>query len=162
MANTYTQIYVQIIFAVKGGQSLIRRSYAEDIYRYITGIVQHPSRNHKMLAINGMPDHIHMLIGLQPAKTISSLVRDIKSNSSSVINDHRLVHSEFCWQTGYGAFSYSRSQRSDVVRYIENQQKHHRQKTFREEYEALLRLFEVEYDPQYLFEWFEYDPQDYV
>jgi putative transposase len=155
MANTYTQISIQLVFAVKGRQSLIPQQHAEELYKFITGIIQHPTRKHKLLAINGMPDHLHIFVGLHPAMDISSLVRDIKSNSSAFINERRFVQGEFHWQTGYGAFSYSHSHRSEVIRYIQNQQEHHRRRTFRDEYEELLRRFEVEFDSHYMFEWIE-------
>lgn len=155
MANTYTQLYLQLVFAVKGRQSLLPRCRRDDVFRFITGVVQHPSRKHKLIAINGMSDHVHLLVGLHPAMDISSLVRDIKSNSSHFINDNQMVRGEFHWQTGYGAFSYSHSEFPSVARYIRDQEEHHRVRTFREEYLKLLEEFSIEYDTQYLFEWIE-------
>src|SRR5919206_1046361 len=104
MANTYTQIYIQVVFAVSGRLSLIRHEYKEEIYKYITGIARNDG--HKLIAINGMPDHVHILLGLKPEMALSDLVRDIKSNSTKFINERRLAQGKFCWQEGYGAFSY--------------------------------------------------------
>ncbi|MBL7779010.1 MAG: IS200/IS605 family transposase [Chitinophagales bacterium] len=151
MANTYTQLYIQIVFAVKGRQNLIPKSRKEELHKYITGIVQ--KRKHKMLAINSMPDHIHIFVGLQPEQSISDLVRDIKTNSSSFITEHNFVSQKFNWQQGYGAFSYAQSQIDAVVKYILNQEVHHRKKSFKEEYLEFLQKFEVEYDERYLFDW---------
>lgn len=153
MANTYTQIYIQIVFAVSGRLSLIRAESKEEIYKYITGIVRNDK--HKLIAINGMSDHIHILIGLNPSMSLSDLVRDIKSNSTNFINRKRLARGKFMWQEGYGAFSYGRSQLDAVVRYIQNQEKHHSRRSFRNEYLALLRKFEIEFDNRYVFEFLE-------
>jgi len=149
MANTYTQIHLHIIFAVKYRESIIRDSWKDELYRYITGIVQ--SNKHKMIAINGMPDHIHLLIGMRPTQSISELLQDIKGNSSKWINEKKFIKSRFEWQEGYGAFSYGKSQLKNVVTYIENQEEHHRKKTFREEYLDFLKVFEVDFDEKYIF-----------
>jgi putative transposase len=149
MANTYFQIYVQVVFAVEGRQSLIAPEHNDELQKYITGIVS--GQRHKLIAINNMPDHFHMLIGLRPDAALSDLVRDVKANSSSFIKAKRWVSGRFSWQEGFGAFSYSRSQLSAVIRYIENQQKHHAKKSFLDEYTALLDKFEVEYDQRYIF-----------
>lgn len=149
MANTYTQIYLHIVFAVEGRQSLIAPEHNDELQKYITGIVS--GQKHKLIAINNMPDHLHLLVGLRPDAALSDLVRDIKANSSRFINEKRWVMGRFSWQEGFGAFSYSRSQLGTVIRYIENQQKHHVRKSFREEYTALLDKFEVEYDQRYIF-----------
>ena len=150
MANTYTQLDIQLIFAVKGRESLIHKSWKEDLYRYITGIVQ--NHKHKMLRINGMPDHLHIFIGYHPAQSLSKLVEEVKTSSNRFIKEQRLSPYRFSWQEGYGAFSYSRSHREAVIEYIEKQQEHHRKKSFREEYLEFLHKFEVEYKDEYLFD----------
>lgn len=150
MANTYTQLDIQLIFAVQGRQSLIHRSWKEELFRYITGIVQ--NCGHKMLRINGMPDHIHVFIGYNPNQLIPKLVQKIKTASNAFINENNFTGFKFSWQEGYGAFSYGRSQRNSVINYIIRQEEHHRQKTFREEYLEFLKKFEVEYREEYLFD----------
>ena len=149
MANTYTQIYLHVVFAVEGRQSLIAPEHNDELQKYIVGIVS--GQNQKLIAINNMSDHLHLLVGLKPDIALSDLVRDIKAGSSKFINDKHWVKGRFSWQEGFGAFSYSRSQLGAVIRYIENQQKHHTRQTFREEYVALLEKFGVEYDPRYIF-----------
>ena len=149
MANTYTQIYIQVVFAVEGRQNLIAPEHNEELQKYITGIVT--AQRQKLIAINNMPDHLHLLVGLRPDAALSDLVRDIKANSSKFINEKHWVIGRFSWQEGFGAFSYSRSQLGTVIRYIENQQKHHAKKSFREEYVSLLEKFGVEYDARYIF-----------
>lgn len=149
MANTYTQIYIQVVFAVEGRQSLIPAEHNDELQKYITGIVS--AQRHKLIAINNMPDHLHLLVGLRPDAALSELVRDVKANSSRFINEKRWVLGRFSWQEGFGAFSYSRSQLGAVIRYIENQQKHHAKKSFLDEYTALLERFEVDYDNRYVF-----------
>ncbi len=151
MANTYTQIYIQLVFAVHGRQNLIAPSCREELHKYITGIVQ--KREHKLLSIFCMPDHAHLLIGMRPSMAISDLARDIKAGSSKFINERGWIKSKFNWQEGFGAFSYSRSQIDNVAKYILNQEEHHRKKTFQEEYLDFLKRFEVDYDERYLFEW---------
>ena len=150
MANTYTQIYIQVVFAVKGRENLIRREWKIELHKYITGIVK--NEKHKLIAINSMPDHIHMLIGLKPDTALSDLVRDVKANSSRFVNEKRWVKGRFNWQEGFGAFSYSHSEVDSVVKYIQNQEKHHSKKTFREEYDAMLKAFQIEYNEKYVFE----------
>ena len=149
MANTYSQIYIHVVFAVEGRQSLIGPEHNDELQKYITGIVT--AQKHKLIAINNMPDHVHLLVGLRPDEALSDLVRDVKANSSRFINDRRWVKGRFSWQEGFGAFSYSRSQISRVSGYIQNQQKHHVRKSFQEEYIALLEKFGVRYDPRYTF-----------
>jgi putative transposase len=151
MPNTYTQIYIQIVFVVKGRQNLISKKNREELHRYITGIVQ--NRNHKLLSIFCMPDHTHLLIGLKPSQSIADLARDIKAGSSGFINEKKWIMGKFSWQEGYGAFSYSKSQLDNVIKYIQNQEEHHAKKTFKEEYLEFLREFEIEYNETYLFEW---------
>ncbi|MBL4658176.1 MAG: IS200/IS605 family transposase [Flavobacteriales bacterium] len=152
MANTYTQIYIQVVFAVKGRENLILKKWEVELYKYITGIVR--EKNQKLYIINGMPDHVHILLSLAPSIKISDLVRDIKANSSSWINKRKLVQGKFQWQVGFGAFSYGQSQLPRVINYIKNQKEHHGKRTFQEEYKEFLENFEVEYDDQYLFEYY--------
>ena len=149
MANTYTQICIQIVFAVEGRQNLLQAEHNDELQKYITGVVS--GQNQKLLAINNMPDHVHLLIGLRADLSLSELVRDIKANSSRFINEKRWVNGRFSWQEGFGAFSYSRSQMDAVIRYIQNQQRYHARRTFREEYLERLRKFEVDHDERYIF-----------
>lgn len=150
MAHTYTQIYIHVVFAVEGRQNLIKAEHNDELQKYITGIVS--AQRHKVIAINNMPDHLHLLAGLRPDAALSELVRDIKANSSRFINEKRWVMGRFSWQEGFGAFSYSRSQLGAVIRYVENQQQHHAKRTFRDEYTGLLERFRVEYDRRYIFQ----------
>jgi putative transposase len=151
MANTYTQIYIQVVFAVQGRQNLILQSHKEEIHKYITGIIQ--NQKQKLIAINGMPDHLHVLIGLKPSVTLSDLVRDIKSDSSTFINERKWFSGRFNWQEGFGAFSYGHSQLGQVVKYIQNQEKHHQHRSFKEEYLSMLRKFEINFNEEYVFDW---------
>ena len=153
MANTYTQIYIQIVFAVKGRQNLISEENREELHKFITGIVT--NRGQKLFAVFAMPDHVHILVSIGPTILISDLVRDIKAGSSKFINDQKWITGKFNWQEGYGAFSYSKSSVDSVVKYILNQEEHHKKKKFKEEYLGLLEKFEIEYDQKYLFEWIE-------
>ena len=149
MANTYTQIYIHGVFAVRFRQCLLFDSYAEKARKYMSGIVT--NLESKLISINTMPDHCHLLIGLNPTMSISELLGKVKSGSSKYINSKRFVHGRFEWQDGFGAFSYSRSQLSNVITYIENQQIHHKKQSFRKEYIELLDTFEIEYDKRYIF-----------
>ena len=151
MANTFTQLYVQLVFAVQGRQNIIQNRFEEDVYKYITGIIQ--NKGHKLISINGMPDHIHIFIGMKPKEAISDLVRDVKKDSSKLINSKNWIRGKFNWQEGFGGFSYGHSQISDVANYIDNQKKHHKKRTFKEEYFELLKKFQIEFDKRYLFEW---------
>ncbi len=151
MANTYTQIYIHVVFAVQGRQNLIPKEHKEELHKYITGIVQ--NKGQKLIAINSMPDHVHIFMGMKPTIVLSDLVRDIKNNSSTFINEKKWVRGKFNWQKGFGAFSYGHSQIDAVVKYIQNQEEHHEKKTFREEYLEMLQKFAVEYDEKYLFDW---------
>lgn len=153
MANTYTQIYIQIVFAVKGRQSLILKENREELHKFITGIIN--NRGQKLFAVFAMPDHVHILVSMSPTISISDLVRDIKAGSSKFINDKEWMKGKFNWQEGYGAFSYSKSSIDSVVKYILNQEEHHEKKTFKEEYLDFMKKFEIEYDPKYVFEWIE-------
>jgi putative transposase len=149
MANTYTQIHIQAVFTVQNKECIISSKWKDELYKYITGIVN--NNQHKLLAINGMPDHLHILFGLRPSQSISDLMQDIKGGSSKWINEKKLIRGKFSWQEGYGAFSYSKTELSNVIRYINNQTIHHKRKTFSEEYLELLREFEIDYNDQYLF-----------
>ena len=149
MPNTYTQLLIQLVFAVKGRESLITASIRERLEKYICGIAT--NKKHKPLAIYCMPDHMHFLIGLSPDQSIADIVKQIKTNSNTFVNDNHLTQQQFSWQEGYGAFSYSKSALDTVVKYILNQKEHHKNQTFREEYLQFLRKFEVEYDEKYLF-----------
>ena len=148
MANTYTQLYIQFVFAVQNRRSLIQNEWKDELYKYITGIVQ--NNKHKLIAINGMPNHIHIFIGYQPHQLIPDLLQDIKGSSSGWINKKGFTNGKFNWQEGYGAFSYSHSHIDRVVKYIMNQEQHHKKKTFSEEYLELLKKFEIEYDERYI------------
>ena len=153
MANTYTQIYIQIVFAVKGRQNLIAKENREELHKFITGIIT--NRGQKLFAVFAMPDHVHILVSIGPTILISDLVRDIKAGSSKFINDKKWINGKFNWQEGYGAFSYSKSSVDSVVKYILNQEEHHKKKKFKDEYLDLLEKFEIEYDQKYLFDWIE-------
>ncbi len=149
MANTYTQIYIHVVFAVEGRQNLIPPEHNDELQKFITGIVS--GQRQKLIVINNMPDHLHLLVRLRPDSSLSDLVRDIKAGSSKFIKEKRWVAGRFSWQEGFGEFSYSRSQLGTVIRYIENQQRHHAKKSFREEYVELLERFGVDYDAKYIF-----------
>ncbi|MFC6095256.1 IS200/IS605 family transposase [Flavobacterium qiangtangense] len=149
MPNTYTQIHIHFVFAVKFRNGLINENFKISLYKYITGIIK--NNDHKLLAIGGMPDHIHILIGFRATQSMSDLMKDVKQSSSKWINENKFVNGHFQWQEGFGAFSYSKSQISDVIKYIENQEIHHQKKTFREEYLEILKKFDVEYDEKYIF-----------
>lgn len=149
MPDTYTQLYTHIVFAVKFRTALLQPEWEEPLRLYITAIVQ--NNGHKMLAINNMPDHLHLLVGLNPAQSLSDLMRLVKGDSSEWINKEKLTQSGFRWQEGYGAFSYSRSQVDAVAKYIHNQKEHHRKTSFGQEYRQMLTSFGIDYDEQYLF-----------
>lgn len=151
MANTFSQIYIQVVFAVQGRQNLIQSEWKEELYKYITGIIT--NHGQKLISIGGVADHVHILIGFKPNFEISKLVQEIKANSSRFINQKRFVKGKFNWQEGFGAFSYSRSQLDTVIRYIENQERHHSKQTFKDEFLGFLEHFEIEYDEKYLFDW---------
>ena len=157
-AGTFTQLYIQLVFAVRGRQNLILQSWEDDLYKYITGIIQ--QKGQKLLAINGMPDHIHILIGMKPTCCLSDLVREVKKSSNKFIKENKFVTGKFEWQEGFGAFSYSHSAFSNVIRYIDNQKQHHRNNTFRDEYIELLRQFDITYKEDYLFEWISKNDQN--
>ncbi|GAB2806203.1 IS200/IS605 family transposase [Ferruginibacter profundus] len=149
MPNTYTQLHIQFVFAVKNRAALIDAGWKERLHQYITGIFQ--QHNHKMLQINSMPDHIHIFIGMRPHQSVSALMQIVKSESTKWIKEEKLCNHNFAWQEGYGAFSYAKSQVNDVIRYIQNQEIHHRKETFVEEYKKFLTAFEIEWDERYIF-----------
>jgi len=153
MANTYTQCYFHLVFAVKNRDALIKKEWKNEIEMYTTGIVQ--NHKHKMLAISAMPEHIHILIGYNVNQLIPDLVEEIKTSTNKWIKDNRLSKYKFEWQRGYGAFTHSRSQIDAVVKYILTQEEHHHYKTFREEYLETLRENDIEFKDEYLFEFFD-------
>jgi REP element-mobilizing transposase RayT len=149
MANTFTQIHIQFIFAVQNRISQIASAWKNDLYKYITTVVQ--NNDHKVLAINGIPDHVHLLIGMRPTESISHLMQEVKSDSSIWVNNKNFTMGKFQWQEGYGAFSYSKSHLPDVIKYIQNQEVHHRKKSFIEEYKEMLDEFDIPYQERYIF-----------
>lgn len=151
MANTYTQIYIHVVFAVQARESLIKAEWREDLFKYIAGIF----KNHKikLIAIGGVEDHVHLLFGMSPTIALSDLIREVKANSSKYINENKFVRGKFYWQEGFGAFSYSRSQINTVAKYILNQEQHHAGRSFKDEYVELLNRFEIDFDERYLFDW---------
>ena len=153
MAGTYSQIYIQAVFAVKGSENLIHKDWRDELHKYISGIIT--GKQQKSIIVNGVSDHVHCFIGLKPSMAVSDLIRDIKNNSSKFINEREFVKGKFQWQEGYGAFSYAHSQVEQVYNYILNQEAHHQKKTFRQEYLEFLTKYEIEHKPEYLFEWLE-------
>ena len=153
MPGTFSQIYIQVVFAVQNRDALIHSSWEEELYKYISGIVR--NKEQKMLAINGMPDHIHFFIGMKPSCCLSDLVREVKKSSNDFIKEKKFSKFKFNWQEGYGAFSYGHSQIDSVIKYIINQKVHHKKQTFRAEYLDFLKKFEIEFKDEYLFEWIE-------
>lgn len=153
MAGTFSQVYIQIVFAVKGRENLLLTKWREDLFKYICGIIS--NQGHKPIIVNGASDHIHVFVGLKPSKSVSDLVRDIKNNSSNYINKNHMVHRRFSWQNGYGAFSYSHSHIQRVYNYILNQEQHHQKTLFRDEYLEFLKKFDIEFYEKYLFDWVE-------
>jgi len=150
MANTYTQIHIHAVFTVKNRSSLIKKEWQDRLYQYIIAIIQ--NHGHKVLSIGGMPDHIHLLFGFRPTQSLSELMQNVKRNSSEWINKEKLILGRFSWQEGYGAFSYSKSQIPQVIKYIESQEIHHKKQTFIDEYKKILNDFGLEYDERYIFE----------
>jgi REP element-mobilizing transposase RayT len=151
MAGTYFQIYIQIVFAVKGRENLIRNQWKEELFSYIAGIIK--GKEQKSIIVNGTEDHVHAFVGLKPSMAISDLVRDIKNNSSKFINENKYMSGRFAWQEGYGVFSYSHSQIPKIYNYVKNQENHHRKKSFKEEYLEFLKKYEIEFNEKYLFDW---------
>ena len=152
MPGTFSQLYIQIVFAVKGRENLISKNWSTVLHKYIAGIIN--GKNQKPIIVNGLPDHIHVFVGLRPAMAIADLVRDIKNNSSNFINERKFVKGKFSWQEGYGAFSYSHEQINKVYHYILNQEVHHQKLSFQEEYLTLLKEFDIAFEEKYLFEWY--------
>ena len=153
MPGTFSQVYIQIVFAVKGRENLIGKTWKDELHKYIAGVIK--GTEQKSIIVNGVQDHIHAFIGLRPSASISDIVRDIKNNSTNFINERRLVQGKFSWLEGYGAFSYGHSQIEKVYNYILTQEEHHKKTTFREEYIGFLNKFEVPFEERYLFEWLE-------
>lgn len=150
MPNTYTKIYIHAVFAVKGRENIIGKAWKEELYKYICGIVN--GNKQKVYAINGMPDHIHILLSIKPDVSLSDLMKDVKASSSKWINSKGFIKSTFQWQVGFGAFSISESQLDKVINYIDLQEEHHVKKTFTQEYIDFLESYRVEYDKKYIFE----------
>lgn len=153
MPGTYSQLYVQLVFAVRNRDALIKKEWQERLFSYMAAIID--AKGHKSIIVNGMADHVHIFVGLNLSVSISELVRDLKNNSSKFINENKLASFKFNWQEGYGAFSYSRSHMDAVYNYILKQEEHHRKKTFKEEYIEFLKAFDIQYKDEYLFDWFE-------
>ena len=151
MAGTFSQIYIQYVFAVKGRENLLQKPWRDEVFKYIAGIIK--EKNQKAIIVNGVTDHVHVFVGLKPSMNISDLVRDIKNNSSKFINEQRFLKGKFSWQEGYGAFSYAHSQIESVYQYILKQEEHHMKKTFKGEYLDFLQKFKIDYSEKYLFEW---------
>ena len=151
MAGTFSQIYIQYVFAVKGRENLLQKPWRVEVFKYVAGIIK--EKNQKPIIINGVADHVHLFVGLKPSMAVADLVRDIKNNSSKFINEQKFIKGKFAWQEGYGAFSYAHSQIDNVYQYILKQEEHHQKKTFKEEYLDFLQKFEIEYNEKYLFEW---------
>lgn len=151
MAGTFSQIYIQYVFAVKGRENLLQKPWRVEVFKYMAGIIK--EKNQKPIIINGVADHVHLFVGLKPSMAVADLVRDIKNNSSKFINEQKFIKGKFAWQEGYGAFSYAHSQIDNVYQYILKQEEHHQKKTFKEEYLDFLQKFEIEYNEKYLFEW---------
>lgn len=151
MSGTFSQIYIQYVFAVKGRENLLQKPWRDEVFKYIAGIIK--GKNQKSIIVNGVSDHVHVFVGLKPGMGISDLVRDIKNNSSNFINEQKFLKGKFSWQEGYGVFSYSHSHIKNVYQYIENQEEHHKKKTFKEEYIDFLQKFEIEFNEKNLFEW---------
>lgn len=150
MPNTYSQMYVQVVIVVKFRQSLIQKSWKDELFKYITGIVT--NKGQKLLCINGVEDHVHILLNIKPNIALSDLIKDIKTNSTNWINERKLCNHKFQWQEGFGAFTYSISQLDNVIKYIDNQEEHHKKQSFKEEYISFLKNFEIEYKDEYLFD----------
>ena len=150
MANTYTQLDIHVVFVVKGRENLLSDKLRPELFRYISGILN--NSNQYSLAVNGYKDHVHMFFEMNPAQSLSDIVRIVKANSSKWINENRLISGKFSWQGGYGGFGYSRSQRDSVINYIINQEEHHQHTTFREEYLGLLKTFEINFNESYIFD----------
>jgi len=153
MSDTYSQIYIQCVFAVSKRECLLLPEWRTNLFEYIAGIIR--TKGQKSIIVGGYLDHVHVFVGLKPQMAISDLIRDVKNSSTNFINENKYVKGKFSWQTGFGAFSYSQSQIGNVYDYILNQEKHHKKKSFRDEYLDFLKKFEIEYNEKYLFNWIE-------
>lgn len=153
MANTYTQLNIQAVFTIKGRENFLLTNFQTELFEYISGILRNIGQY--PLAVNGTHNHVHIFFELNPSNSIAEILEKVKANSSRWINEKQFVPGKFEWQRGYGGFSYSHSQRNHVIRYIINQKKHHLHKTFKEEYLELLKNFEIEYDENYIFEFYD-------
>jgi len=153
MANTYTQINIHGVFSVKGREKFLLKEFRPRLFEYLSGILK--NTNQYPLAVNGYKDHVHLFFELDPKKSVSDVMRIVKTNSSKWINENGYIKGKFSWQEGYGAFSYARSQRNNVIKYIMYQELHHKKSTFREEYLDLLKKFEIEFDNHYVFEFYD-------
>lgn len=153
MPDTYSQMYVQVVIVVKYRQALIQKPWKDELYKYITGIIT--NKGQKLLRINGVENHLHLLINIKPNIALSDLMRDIKANSSGWINDQKFCNHKFQWQEGFGAFTYSKSQLDNVIKYIDDQEEHHKKQSFKDEYISFLKKFDVDYKTEYLFDFFE-------
>lgn len=151
MANTYSQIYIQVVFAVKNREASINTLWEEDLYKYITGIIT--NKGQKLIAINGTSNHIHIFMGIKPDINLSDLIKEIKRCSTNHIREKRWCRCNFQWQHGFGAFSYGHSQISSMVKYIHEQKEHHKKQSFKEEYMTFLKLFDIPHKSEYLFDW---------
>jgi len=158
MANTYTQIHIQTVFSVQDRYCIIQKSWKDELFQYFTGIIQ--NHGHKVLAINGMPDHVHILFGMRPTQSLSDLMQDIKGDSSKWINKKGFIPGRFSWQEGFGGFSYGKSQVNNAIDYIKNQEIHHHRKSFVQEYLEFLEKFEVPFDERYIFKPVDYTESD--
>lgn len=152
-AGNFSQIYIQLVFIVKGRENLLKKVFRDEVFKYMSGIVK--AKGQKSIIINGVEDHVHLFIGLKPSMRLSDLVRDIKNNTTNFINEKNFVQGKFCWQEGYGAFSYSQSHIDKVYHYILNQEIHHQKKSLREEYLELLEKFRIDYKEEFLFDFLE-------
>jgi putative transposase len=153
MAGTFSQIYIQTVFAVKGRENLLLKDWRNDVFKYMSGIIE--NKEQKPIIVNGVADHVHLFIGLKPSMALSDLIRDVKNNTSNFINESQWLKRKFSWQEGFGAFSYSHSHIRKVYDYIYNQEEHHKKKTFREEYIGLLNKFQIPHEERFLFDWIE-------
>jgi len=148
MGGTYSQLYIHVVFSVKGRQALLSPDWRKELFSYISGIIS--AKGHQSIIVNGVADHVHILLGMKPSIALSDIVRDIKNNSSKFITEKKWTRNRFEWQTGYGAFSYSHSQLSKIYRYIQDQERHHQKRSFKEEYIDLLQHFDIAYDERYI------------
>jgi REP element-mobilizing transposase RayT len=148
MSNTYSQIYIHVVFSVRNKRHSINKSWKDELYKYITGIIK--SKEQKLIVINGVSDHLHFLVGMRPTCNLSDLIREVKANSSKWINKSNYISGKFFWQEGFGAFSLGHSQLPIIINYINNQDEHHKKATFREEYIQFLKAYDVDYIDKYI------------